>query len=339
MGKSTLIIVLGMAAIIALFLLRLNANSKENVSTTVSMFEQTQARIIANSGVEIYLEKLKSDATMLGKTFAGNSLFDGTYDVVLTGADTLVNVKSTATFMNTTHTSIVQAKADKLPFFPAPGAMYVATDAIDKVKINGNITVSGYNHDINGVNLFDLNSMPGIAVDYPEGVTKITKSITGSAVVEGYGGIPSVHVVSNGIDWAEYALDVESNPDIIINTNSDMSKIPNLGTIDQPKTTFVNGDVNINSNMEGCGILVVNGNLKINGNFTYRGIIIAYKDSEIKTLLNGNGKIYGAMIVAGESANLEISNGNFKLLYSQPALQHVANLLKTRRFKILSWWE
>jgi hypothetical protein len=45
------------------------------------------------------------------------------------------------------------------------------------------------------------------------------------------------------------------------------------------------------------------------------------------------------MVVAGSSANLEISNGNFDLLYSQEALQHIGSLLKARRFKILSWWE
>lgn len=53
MGKSSLIIVLGMSVIIAFFILKLNANSKENLSTTMNMYEQTQARLIANSGVEM----------------------------------------------------------------------------------------------------------------------------------------------------------------------------------------------------------------------------------------------------------------------------------------------
>ena len=65
MGKSSLIIVMGMAGIFAFFVLRMNANSRENSSTTVNMFEQTQARLIANSGVEIYLEKLYDDNTLI----------------------------------------------------------------------------------------------------------------------------------------------------------------------------------------------------------------------------------------------------------------------------------
>jgi hypothetical protein len=301
------------------------------------MFEQTQARLISNSGVEIYLEKLKADPSMNGKTYNDNSLNGGTYNINFSGPDSLVKVTSTATFMGVTHTSIVIAQADKLPFFPVNGAMYVDANSVSGVSINGNITVSGYDHDINGNKLMNGNVLPGIAVDNAGDVTKIKNAIKGSAVVEGQGGTPSVQVVSNGIDWEKYALDVQSNPDIIINGNT---KLPSdLGTIASPKSTFVNGSIQFNSNLDGCGILVVNGDLTINGNFTYRGIIIAYKDSKITTKLNGNGKIYGAMVIAGTSADLQISNGNFKCYYSQAALTAIGSLLKARRFNILSWWE
>lgn len=336
MGKSSLIIVLGVSAIVTFLILRLNANSSENVSTTVDMFKQTQARLIANSGVEIYLEKLKADNSMKGKTYNNNSLLDGSYNVEISNTDT-VTVKSTATFMGYTHTTVVTAAADKLGFFPVNGAMYISANAVSNSSVSGNITVSGYNHSIDGVKLNDGNDLPGIAVDNQQAVDKIKSNIKGSADIEGYGGDPSVHIVNNGIDWEQYSLDVESNPDIIINNNGNIPN--NLGTVAQPKTTFVNGDIHFNSNLTGCGILVVNGNIKINGTFTYRGIIIAYKNSEIKTELNGNGKVYGAMIVAGTSANLAISNGNFKLLYSQEALNNVSGLLQAKRFKILSWWE
>ena len=339
MGKGLLIIVLGMSVIIGFYSLRLNSNSNENLSTTVNMFEQTQARLIANSGVEVFLEKLKADMSMKGNTYNNNSLFGGTYDVSIAGPDSAVMVTSTSKFMGVTHQTIVTAAADRLPFFPLPGAMYVAADAINNVSITGNITVDGRDHDINGNLKIGGDLLPGIAVDNAEAVTKIKSSIKGSADILGLGGKPSVHAITNGIDWQEYARDVESNPDIIINSTTNLSKISNLGLVNSPKTTFVNGDIHFNSNLEGCGILVVNGNLRINGTFTYRGLVIAYKDSEIKTQLNGNGKIYGGMIIAGTSANLAISNGNFKCLYSEEALTNIANLLKTRRFRILSWWE
>ena len=336
MGKGLIIIVLGISVIIGFYTMKLNSNSQQNLSTTVNMFEQTQARLISNSGVEIYLEKLKADMSMNGKSYTNNSLMGGTYDVSISGPDTNVTVTSTATFMGVTHTSIVTAQADRLPFFPVPGAMYIAASSVSSVSINGNITVDGNDHDING-NPKVGTILPGIAVDNPADVAKIKSAIKGSADIIGQGGKPSVYSVTNGIDWEEYAMDVVSNPDIIISSKTSVPS--NLGTLTNPKTTFVNGDIQFNSNLEGCGILVVNGNLTINGNFTYRGIIIAYKDSQIITKLNGNGKVYGAMIIAGTSADLSISNGNFKCLYSQDALTHISGMLKTKRFKILSWWE
>jgi hypothetical protein len=338
MGKSILLITLGISVIISFFIIRLNANSKEGLNVTVNMFEKTQARLIANSGVEIFLEKLKADGSMRGKTYNGNKLNNGTYNIQISNGDT-VTVTSTSDFMGVSHKTIVVAAADKLPFYPVPGAMYVATDAINNVSISGNIEVNGYDHSIDGVKLNNGNILPGISVDNAGAVTKIKSSIKGSADVDGLGGKPSVQQVNNAIDWKQYAFDIASDPDIIINTSTNLSKISNLGTKAQPKTTFVNGDIHFNSNLEGCGILVVNGNLRINGNFTYRGIIIAYKDSEITTQLNGNGKLYGGMVIAGTSANLAISNGNFNCLYSQESLNHVSGLLKSNRFKILSWWE
>lgn len=339
MGKGLLIVVLGMAVIVSFMILKLNANSKQNLTTTIDMFEQTQARIIANSGVEIYLEKLKADMSMNGNTYNDNQLFDGNYDITFSGPDSLVTVKSTANYQGVTHTSIVEAQTDKLPLFPVPAAMYVASETVNKVKINGDITISGYDHDINGNILNNGNDLLGIAVDNPEDVPTIINSINGSAKVEGKGGNPSVQAVTNAIDWEEYALDVESNPDIIINSSSDLQNYTNLGTVDYPKTTFVNGDIQISSDLQGCGIMVVNGNLKINDAFTYRGIIIAYKDSDITTELNGEANVYGAMIIAGISADLFISNGTFDLFYSQEALNTIGKLLKARRFNILSWWE
>jgi hypothetical protein len=338
MGNSILILVLGMSMTVGFIILKLNSNSKENLSTTVNMYEQTQARLISNSGVEIYLERLKEDMSMIGNSYNNNGLFSGTYDIDISGPDSMVTVKSVSTFMGATHTSIVIAQADKLPGFVANSSLYVSTETINNIKINGNITIDGYNHDINGVRLDDGNEVPGISVDTPEQVQIIIESISGGAVIDGLGGIPSVLVSGGTLDWEDYALDVESNPDIIINDDKDLKQYNNLGTVSSPKTTFINGDIHINS-IEGCGILVVNGSLSINGNFTYRGLVISYTESEITTELNGKGLIIGTTIIAGDNANLNISNGTYTNLYSQEALSVINDLLKTRRFNILSWWE
>jgi hypothetical protein len=340
MGKSILIIVLGMSVIVGFFILKLSANSKENLSTTVNMFEQTQARLIANSGVEIYLEKLKHNRTMINNSYPNNSLLGGNYDVNITGnVDlSLVQVTSVATFMGVQHTAIVEAAADKVPFHPGPGAMYLSAGTVAGLKknaINGSIEING--------NVTGSGALPGIALD---GVTQqqaVLDMITKNTIdqVLGSGGTPSVEVVNNVIDWAEYAQLLADNPDILIDTQEKVQSANEWGTLTDPKVTFVNGDIHINNSQaaSGCGILVVNGNLTINGTFDFKGMVIAFKNTTIDIKLNGNGSILGSLVVAGTQINVEVASGNFQTLYSSEALNLIQSLLATKRFTILSWWE
>jgi len=345
MGKSILIIVLGMSVIVGFFILKLSANSKENLSTTVNMFEQTQARLVANSGVEIYLEKLKHDRSMMNSNFPNNSLLGGNYNVSISGPDSLVKVTSVATFMGVQHTTIVEAAADKVPFHAAPGAMYLSAGTVAGLKknaIGGSMEINGNDHDING-NLTGGGSVPGIAVDGTTQQTSVKNMIAKNAIdqVLGAGGTPSVGVVANTIDWAEYAQLLADNPDILIDTQAKIKTTNEWGTLSQPKVTFVNGDIQINNSQaaSGCGILVVNGNLTINGGFDFVGMVIAFKDASIDIKLNGNGSIIGSLVVAGNQINVEVASGNFETLYSSEALNLIQSLLATKRFTILSWWE
>ena len=66
MGKAIIIIALGMSLIISLLIINLNANSNTGVDVTVDSYNTTKARLIANSGIEIYLEKLRRDKALMG---------------------------------------------------------------------------------------------------------------------------------------------------------------------------------------------------------------------------------------------------------------------------------
>jgi len=345
MGKGVLIVALGMSVIISFFILKLNSNSKENLSTTVNMFEQTQSRLIANSGVEIYLERLKQDRTMMNKSFPNNDLFGGKYNIVIAGPDSLVRVTSTATFMSVQHTTVVEAAADRVPLHPGPGAMYLSAGTVAGLKknaINGSIEINGNDHDLDG-NLNGGPAVPGIAVD---GVTQkdaVVNMITKNTIdqVLGSGGTPSVSAISNEVDWAEYAQVVADNPDILIDSQDKIKTTNVWGTVAQPKVTFVNGDIHINNSQasSGCGILVVNGNLEINGGFNFTGLVIAFKETNIDIKLNGNAQVLGSLVVAGNEIDIDVSSGNFKALYSTAALNLIETLLVTKRFSILSWYE
>ncbi|MCU0405668.1 MAG: hypothetical protein MUE64_01630 [Ignavibacteriaceae bacterium] len=346
MGKGLLIVALGMSVIISFFILKLNANSKENLSTTINMFEQTQARLIANSGIEVFLEKLKHDRSMMNKNYPNNSLFGGTYDISISGPDSLVQVTSRATFMSVKHTTVVEAAADKVPLYPGPGAMYLSTGTVAGLKknaINGSIEINGNNHDINGNLISGGSSVPGIAVDGETQRNSVINMITKNTIdqVLGSGGMPSVTAINNTVNWSEYALLVANNPDIIIDTQEKVNTLNTWGTLTDPKVTFVNGDIKLNNSQaaSGCGILVVNGSLEINGGFDYKGLVIAYKNTSIDIKLNGNAQILGSLVVAGTQINVDVSSGNFSALYSTEALNLIEALLVTKRFSILSWWE
>lgn len=345
MGKGLLIIALGMSVIISFFILKLNANSKENLSTTVNMFEQTQARLIANSGVEIFLERLKHDRSMMNKSYPNNDLFGGKYNIIISGPDSLVRVTSVATFMGVQHTTVVEAAADKVPLYPGPGAMYLSAGTVAGLKknaINGSIEINGNNHDING-NLTGGSAVPGIAVDGDVQRTSVINMITKNTIdqVIGTGGSPSVVTINNEVDWIEYAQLVADNPDILIDVQSKVKTVNTWGTLQDPKVTFVNGDIKINNSQaaSGCGILVVNGSLEINGGFDFKGLVIAFKNTTVDIKLNGNAQILGSLVVAGNQINVDVSSGNFRAFYSSEALNMIQALLVTKRFSILSWYE
>ncbi len=148
MGKSSLIIVLGMSVIIAFFILRLNANSTESVAETMNMFEKTHARLIANSGVEIYLEKFQRDRSLIDDCpISGNNLFNGTYDIKAewdSVAYSVLRVTSISSFMKVPHTTIVEARANPLK---SPGALVLSAETVAK-DFNGKLPAGERNSEV-----------------------------------------------------------------------------------------------------------------------------------------------------------------------------------------------
>jgi hypothetical protein len=340
MGKMALILTMGMSVIIAFFVLRLNANAKEGLSTTVNMYENTQARLMANSGIEIYLEKMRRDKSLTG-TFLNNKGIDGSYDIFISGPDTNLTIRSVAYYMDVQHETIVKARRDPVAFPNAPAALYVSTAAMQNVKMTGNFTVSGFDHDKDG-NLVSktTNTVPGVLVDNPadsSAIVDVLKKNTTNQITGQGGGTPNVAVHNYGIDWAGISNTIAFSADQTLGTGT--YNTGTFGTYDHPQITLVNGDAVFNGNLSGSGIMVVNGDLTIRGTFSFTGLIIAYKESTIKTELNGNGSVIGSLIVSGNAVDMNISNGTFSALYSLDALNNAKLNLKSSRFQIVSWWE
>lgn len=336
-GRAALIVVLGIGALMMILMMNIRANTDEGLANTIDYYEETNARLIANSGIEIYLAKLRSDKTLSG-TFLNNSLLEGTYDVSISGPDTNILVQSTATFQGASHYSYAYAEREPIGLPDVYGALYVNASNSD-LKMNGNCDINGVDHDINGNVVVGGDSLPGVAVDdVADSVfwmndlkTKISNQI------DGEDGPPSIHTVVDNNDWEALTQNYIFAADTILTTGTYAAGTV-LGTVANPIITYVEGDVHFSGTAEGAGIMVVNGDLTMSGNFTYRGILIAYGQSTIETQIVGNGGVFGSTILVGETVDIQ-SVGNSAFYYSSAAIALADANLKSSRFNIVRWWE
>jgi hypothetical protein len=348
MGKSALIVVLGLGMIVSYFILKLNANSKENLSTTVNMFEQTQARLIANTGVEIYLEKLYDDPSLINTTSSTQSLLNGTYVVKLEGTLPNVRVTSTADFEGIEHTSVADAFLEPITFPELPSGMYISANSVTTTKLTGDMNISGENHNPDGTLTGDSSeAVYGISVDSEDDKTAILdgiskpENVVGLIKATGSIGYPSVEVTALGVDWGKVYQYVSNAADQTF--IGDISSGANLGTLAAPKITLVNADasgsgtITINKS-SGAGILVVNGDVKFAGNFSFQGIILCYKSTDLSFQSTGTNQIVGGIIAAGKDVAIKTA-GTMNVKYSHEAIDDVKDNLKSDGFKILSWYE
>ena len=336
MGKAIILVTMGMSVIITVMIINLNVNTNAGLSTTVDFFKSTKARLIANSGVEIYLEKLRRDKTLTGN-FLDNDLMEGEYDVYISGPDSLLSIRVESEFMEHTHASVVSAKRTAVTIPTINSAIYVSSENLT-LKLNGNMDINGNDHNMDGT-LSGGSSLPGIAVDDAADSAFVVNDLKPkiSNAILGTGGSPSVSTVTDNTDWLTITENFIFAADINLTTGT-YSTGTVLGTAPEPKITYVNGDVNFSGSSSGYGIMVINGNVEMSGNFTFKGIIIAYGQSTIVTKTVGNAGIFGSAIFVGQNVDIQ-ATGNASFYYSKESIDNAKNNLKSSRFEILSWWE
>ncbi len=335
MGRATIILIIGLSVIVSFLILSLNANSKEGLKTTVDHYENTQARLIANSGVEAYLEKMRRDKTIKG-SHNNNSLMDGYYDIDISGPDSLGIVTSVGHFGNTVHQTIVKVSREPVAMPPFKGALHIVSDVLG-LKLNGNLDINGNDTNIDG-SPGPEPSLPGVVLDEPSDSAYFIDNIKPKIAkdIEGFGGSPSVYSDPEVVDWEAVMMNLIYSADQTVSTGTYSSE--HFGTPTAPTITHMYGDIHLSGTCDGDGIMIVNGNLSMSGQFTYRGIILVYDESTIDCKITGNGGIFGATILVGSDVDLH-ATGNSEFYYSSEAINNAQLYLKSSRFKIVSWWE
>ncbi len=335
MGKGILIIIAGVSIIITLLILSLNSNNNQGTKTTVAYFDAMQARLISNSGIEIYLEKLRRDKTLTG-TFLDNSLMNGDYDVTIWGPDTALEIKSVGNFNDVSHTSLIKARRDPVTLPAITSSIYVSTNDLG-LNLAGNMYIDGNDHNMDGT-AGPNPPLPGIGVSSSSDSAYVVNDLKPkiSNAIQGAGGTPSVYTTPDTTNWDAITQNFIFAADTTVASGTYSSGT--FGTLSNPKITYVNGDVQLTGQASGYGVMIVNGDLSMSGNFTFYGILIVYGKSEVETKTTGNAGIYGASIFVGESIDFQ-ATGNATFYYSSQAINNAKVNLKSSRFKILSWWE
>ena len=131
----------------------------------------------------------------------------GTYNINIYGPDSLTKIESVATFDGITHTAKVTAKRSQIKMPNINAALYVTSDNVD-LNLNGNMSISGNDTNIDGSPGTEA-PLPGVAVDTPadsaDFINNIKPKMYGS--IDGVGGNPSVHSVTDTRDWTQLAKD------------------------------------------------------------------------------------------------------------------------------------
>lgn len=336
MGRGLLIIVMGVAALLSILKANLSTNSSQEVDNSVQFFKQTQARLISNAGVEVYLEKLRRNKTLSGN-FNDISLMGGKYSISISGPDSALSLTSRSEFYGTKHKSFVLAKRTAVQMPTINSAMYINATGLS-LNLNGNMYING--NDTNPDGSPGPNPpKPGIGLDSPADSAYFMNNVKSKIYkdIEGEGGTPSVRSVADTTDWLKVTEALIFAADYTIPSGT--YNTPGIyGTPSEPKITYVNGNVSLDGGFQGDGIMIVNGNLSMGGSATFRGIVLVYKNSSIDCKITGNGGIYGGTILAGSNVNIQ-ATGNSSFYYSSQALSNAQAKLKSSRFDIVDWWE
>jgi hypothetical protein len=227
---------------------------------------------------------------------------------------------------------IVTVEAVKWPIPPIPGSVYTEGPI---AFMGAAFNIDGHDHQAAA----PWDTIPGapplLGIATTLDPTTITSTLGPSQMdnIVGSGSDPSVQSSNVNLDIPAMADGFSQMADITLIGNQINPATTGWGSLGDLKIIHVAGDLTINGNMSGAGILVVDGNYHMGGTINWEGVVICRGDVDVSG--GGNAKnIVGALLVQGSIANNSNVNGNIKVLYSSEMLQ---NLNMLSKYEISSW--
>lgn len=333
MGNKVLIISLISLGLLITVILILRSSSTRISDKAIEAFNLTQAQYIANSGLNITLNKLRFNKSLRGN-FLNNQLLGGYYDVSISGTDSvMILVKSS--YMNQNAKAAVTTIWDNVSLPPINSAMSISSSNIN-ISLHGNILISGIDKNPDGT-AGTSSPVSGISVENVSDSIRIASGIPNNVKPNIIGSTPSpsISVNPNTQNYSELINQYIQSADIILPSGT-YSSGTTLGTPDYPKITFISGNATFAGNASGAGILIVYGDMSCAGNFSYQGLVIVYGNTQISASASGNSTIYGGMLVIGPSVDIS-ATGSAIINYSSKAIKNIQQKLKSSKFIVSNW--
>jgi len=199
------------------------------------------------------------------------------------------------------------------------------------ISIGGAARADGRNYTLLGALTGSGNTL-GIAITPPGDEDDLDAELTSSeeSRVLGVGGSSSFGE-ADPIDVAEL-LDFARNSASVVITNTNVSSV-NYGSAASPVVAYREGDVRIQGNSQGWGLLVVNGTLRLAGTFNWYGVILCTGTIECGA---GTARVHGGMVQGPAGAAITLT-GTIDARYSSAGVDLATRL--TGRYVAFNGWQ
>jgi hypothetical protein len=339
MGKTAVLVVL--AATLGSTMLMHNAKTSafEAEGRQADYQKKELAKEVARAGYNIALGKVKREFSAYQDLSDSPVTYNhGQYQITASGSDNEAIITSTGTYDNEEYT--IQGTVERL--YPLSAAVYIEGPSVTPDYYGDAFDVSGNDVTPPSECCRGDGGSPVQAVVAREG-SAVTSLLDGLSHLQhdnvyGLADEDDIYQGVPHIDLRELLDDARTNADQTFEGDQHLNGNTTMGSADNPVVVVIKGDLQVNGDYSGYGMLLVEGDISLaSGNFTWEGIVMGYGDDGIDVDVTGNAKLYGSLIVVpeqfGESAADDTVDfavgGSARLQYSSEAIMRLAPKLTT----------
>jgi len=340
MGKLSMVVVIGFAAIVGIVGTTLNRRTSEAQNNNSSVYEKAQARNIAKSGAEIYVRKLREDPNYSRTLNFG--MDDGFVTVganeKVTGKRDRLGMVSKATYGNSSYSITVDATDDNSLQPRVDGALCISYLSRAMVKLDKKAEVNGNNHDLDGNPSGMFPAVAGISIGHPDQIPNLEYDASAVAIIGKGIADPNIETQAPQKDYYKWVMNLSRYSDVTY-VSQKFVGISTFGTVASPQITYLKGVTSFVGDFSGAGILILDGKVNFK-KIDYKGVILAVGDSIRPELLSIKGRVIGAILMSGKRTHFK--SGELELLYSKAAVDMAFGLVASRlprRYAFSNWRE